>query len=102
MADLDPQIESACATLTARSQRAFRRARRARIGSNERTKHMQQAQILVSCVHEIRTDRKLRDELIDRGDINRGWRTLANAVVEHAASREKRKQSRRRLLGQQG
>jgi hypothetical protein len=89
----DPQIEAARVRLLQRAQRMAFRARRARIGSNERRKALGQAQLLSACVTELDSDKKLRQHLDDTGVLAGGWRSLADAVVVFVRQRDKKKAS---------
>lgn len=86
-----PMIANARLTLLERATHLTGRARRARVGSNERRKCLAQAQLLSGCVHEIDHDRTLRQHLEKTGAAGSGWRGLADAVVTHARKRAREK-----------
>lgn len=85
------QIHDAQATLLRRAERMALRARRARVGSNERAKCIFQARLLSDCAHEIGDDKKLSAHLIKTDATEGGWRSLADSVITFIRKREKAK-----------
>lgn len=91
MPEVDPAMEAARTTLLRRAQRVAMRARRSRVGSNQRATALRDARVMSQCVAEIDSDKKLRKHLASMGVLDAGWRTLADAVVAYVRKREKRK-----------
>lgn len=88
--ELSPELQRACETLTRRSQNLFRRARRARVGSNERERCLQISQLMVLCVVELQDDKKLAKH-IEASGWNAGWRALSDRIVAYVRERDKDK-----------
>lgn len=94
MAKPNPDIEAARLVLLKRAQRQAQRARRARIGSNERLKCLSRANWLSACVYEIDHDKKLAKHLMEVAAAGAGWRAVADAVVTFVRRRDAKKVAR--------
>lgn len=72
-------------------ERQALRARRSRIGSNERRKCLGHANLLSACVHEIDADKKLAKHVAELAAAGSGWRTVADAVIAFVRKRDAKK-----------
>lgn len=88
--ELSPELQHATKTLLRRSQILFKRAHRARIGSNEREKCLALSQLMIGCVVEIQGDKKLAKSIQASG-WDAGHRALASRIVAYVRERDKDK-----------
>jgi hypothetical protein len=90
MPEIDPAIEAARTTLLRRGRSLALRARRSRVGSNQRAEAVHDAHVMSLCVAAIDDDKKLRKHLAKEGVLDTGWRTLADTIAAYY-TREKPK-----------
>ena len=88
------RVQRARETLLKRAVRRGKRARRARVGSNERARCLADARMLGACVVSIDSDKGLQQAVSDRAS-GFGWRRLTQFVIAYVTEREMRRVAER-------